>query len=107
MMMKNLRVAVALVTGFAAFSLNLNGQTAQKPSSYSGVSQPPPDDTITSDAAATATPSATLVTRPAVPQAAPTPAAGPARTASVPSVPTVAKPPCNSDDRMIGDPDPC
>jgi type IV secretory pathway VirB10-like protein len=107
-MMKNLVVAVALLTGFATFSLNLNGQTAQKPSSYSGVSQPPPDATITSDTASPATPSATLVTRPTAPEAAPAPVVALAATTTpAASVPAVAKAPCNSEDRMIGDPDPC
>ena len=106
-MMRNLRVVAALVAGVAAFSPCLYGQSAQKPSPYSGVSQPPPDDTITSDAAATATPNATLVTRPAAPQAAPAQAAAPATTTPAPNAPVVAKAPCNSDDRMIGDPDPC
>ena len=106
-MMRNLRVVAALIAGVAAFSPCLHGQSAQKPSPYSGVSQPPPDDTITSDAAATATPSATLVTRPAAPQAAPAQTAAPASTTPAPNAPVVAKPPCNSDDRMIGDPDPC
>src|SRR5271170_7455146 len=75
-MMRNLRVAAVLAAGIAAFSPNLHGQSAQKPSSYSGVSQPPPDDTITSDAPATAAPSATAVTRraPALAQAAAAPA---------------------------------
>ena len=108
-MMRNLRVATALVAGIAAFSPNLHGQSAQKPSSYSGVSQPPPDDTITSDAPATAAQSATLVTAsaPAPAQTAPAPAPPPATANSVPTTPTVAKPLCNSEDRMIGDPDPC
>lgn len=106
-MMTNLRVVAALVAGVAVFSPCLHGQSTQKPSSYSGVSQPPPDDTITSDAPATTTPSATLVTRPAAAQAAPAPVVAPAAPAPAPSVPVVTKAPCNSEDRMIGDPDPC
>jgi hypothetical protein len=109
-MMRNLRVAAVLSAGIAAFSPNLHGQSAQKPSSYSGVSQPPPDDTITSDAPATAAPSATAVTRPApalAQAAAPPPIPASATANSAPTTPAVAKPPCNSEDRMIGDPDPC
>jgi len=104
-MMRNLRVVAAFVAGVAAFSPCLNGQSTPKPSPYSGVSQPPPDDTITSDAAAAAPPSGTLVTRPAAPQATPAPA--PATATQAPTAPVVPKPPCNPDDRMIGDPDPC
>ncbi len=108
-MMRNLRVAAVLVASTAAFSPNLHGQSPQKPSSYSGVSQPPPDDTITSDAPTTADPSATPVTKPVpVPaETAPAPVPAPATASSVPTTQTVAKPPCNSEDRMIGDPDPC
>ncbi len=112
--MKNLRVAVALVAGVAAFSPNLHGQTPQKPSPYSGVSQPPPDDTITSDAAAPATPNVTLATRPVTAPAATGSAPAPGTASPTPVQPnptpmtsTVSRPPCNSEDRMIGDPDPC
>jgi len=116
--MKNLGIAVVMFAGLAAFSPSLEGQSAQKPSPYTGVSQPPPDDTITSDAPA----AARLVVRPApAPVAHPTPApavasafpAPPAYApvyasgASVPPPATARRPRCKSDDRMIGDPDPC
>jgi hypothetical protein len=104
-MMKNLKVVAALVAGVAVLSPCLHGQSTQKPSSYSGVSQPPPDDTITADAAPQGTSGAILVTRPVVAQTTPAPGAAPAVTTPVPSV--VTKLPCSSDDRMIGDPDPC
>ena len=95
---------MAAVSGFAP---GLPGQTAAKPSPYSGVSQPPPDDTITiDDGAATPAPSAKLVTRPAAPAVAATsaPASIPAA-ASVSLSSTQRK--CNPDDRMLGDPSPC
>jgi hypothetical protein len=112
--MKNLQVAAAILAGVAVVSPNLHAQSAQKPSSYSGVSQPPPDDTITSDVTPAQTPATsgpTLVTRPAAAPvaagAAPVAATpAPATPAPVANIPNSGKP-CNPDDRMIGDPDPC
>jgi len=96
--MSKIRVAVALVFGVATLSPSLHAQTTAKPSPYTGVSQPPPDDTITSDDAASATPAAKLVARPA---AAPAP-----QVVVVPSA-EAATVDCNPDDRMIGDPSSC
>jgi hypothetical protein len=101
--MRNLRVATVLIAGISAFSPNLHSQTAQKPSPYTGVSQPPPDDTITSDA----TPAAKLTTRPAAAPVASAQTPAQAAESSVPTPVAVPRPNCNSDDRMIGDPDPC
>jgi len=104
--MKKIRVALALVAGVVALSPGLQGQTSQgqiaaKPSPYTGVSQPPPDDTITTDEA---TPTAKLVARPAPAVAAnaavnPTPAGA----RIVPSSPQPAE---NPDYGMIGDSQP-
>jgi hypothetical protein len=104
--MKNLRIAVAVVAGAAAFAPNGYSQAAQKPSPYSGVSQPPPDDTITTDSATT--PAPTLATRPEAAPAAPTVnAAAPTPAAPVPTAVVQPSANCNPDDRMMGDPDPC
>jgi type IV secretory pathway VirB10-like protein len=107
--MRNLKIASAFLAGVAAFSPCLNGQT-QKPSPYSGVSQPPPDDTITAEPPAAAAPTAKLVTRP---ETAPAVTATASASVSAPSVsvttvaPQASQQNCNPDDRMIGDPSPC
>ncbi len=106
--MRRNRVAVAFIAGLTAFSPSIFGQAVQKPSPYSGVAQPPPDDTITSDEAAAAAPAAKLVARPAA-----SPASFPADTPAAPAPGVTTKPlaattpNCNPDDRMIGDPSPC
>lgn len=91
------------MAGVAAVSPALIAQNTAKPSPYTGVSQPPPDDTITTDATVAAPPPAKLVARPAAAPAAPAPL--------VPAPPTnapAAMPSnCNPDDRMVGDPSPC
>jgi hypothetical protein len=106
--MSNVRaMKVMAAAAFGIAALNLHGQSTPKPSPYTGVSQPPPDDTITSDATPAQTP--TLVTRPAAPaQAVTAPAAAsPANTAVTASASGAYKAPCDPDDRMVGDPDPC
>lgn len=109
--MKRARVSTAVLAGIAAFCFPLYGQAPAKPSPYTGISQPPPDDTIISDDQGNANP--TVKTRAKLAQTTPAsgqlqpsaalPAAGstPALAAVVPGRP------CNPDDRMIGDPDPC
>jgi hypothetical protein len=110
--MRRKHIAMAMMGGLVAISPSLygqaggqtgNGQTLQKPTPYSGVSQPPPDDTITVDDPAPA--AAKLVTRPADSAAAASPAPATAISAPPPSAAASAK--CNPDDRMIGDPSPC
>jgi hypothetical protein len=102
--MTKIRVVVALVAGVTVFSPSLHGQShsTPKPSPYSGVSQPPPDDTITAeDPAGTtnppAVPAAGLVIRPASPAVPVVTAVAPPPSA-VPTQPT-----SNPDYYMIGD----
>jgi hypothetical protein len=99
--MKKIQVALALVAGAVALSPALPGQNTPKPSPYTGVSQPPPDDTITTDEA---TPPSKLVTRPA-PAVAASPAMTPipAGAQMVSSSPRAAE---NPDYGMIGDSQP-
>src|SRR5271163_590757 len=96
--MRTNRIAVALIAGVAVFAPGLHGQSAQKPSPYTGVSQPPPDDTITSDVAPAAKPAASSNAAPAASAStasnAATPPTAPAPTAPAPTAPapTVAVP---------------
>lgn len=103
--MRNYRIAVALLAAFAVVAPSVEAQTAQKPTPYTGVSQPPPDDTITTDDATQAAPGAKLVARPAAAPAVP--AAAPVVRAPAPATPAALPSNCNPDDRMIGDPSPC
>jgi len=82
--MRKIRIAVALIAGAAAVSPSLTAQNTPKPSPYTGVSQPPPDDTITVDETAPSTSSTKLVARP---ETASSPA--PSTTAATPSPSTV------------------
>lgn len=105
--MRKYWIGVALFSGLAVVAPRVEAQTAQKPSPYTGVSQPPPDDTITTDEATPApapspTAGAKLVVRPV---AAPAPVVVAAPVAFAP--PVAAKGDCNPDDRMVGDPSPC
>jgi hypothetical protein len=100
--MRKKNVAIALVAGVVAVSPVVYGQTQQqKPSPYSGVSQPPPDDTITAD---DATPAAKLVARPAVSSPALAAASAGESAAPVPTVTVATQPKWNPDYGMIGDP---
>ncbi|AXC09549.1 Basic proline-rich protein [Acidisarcina polymorpha] len=117
--MSKKRVAVVLIAGVAAFSSNLQGQSIPKPSPYSGVSQPPPDETITTGdanstpkliaaqpAAAAAAPSTAATAAPsaattAAPSPSPTVAAQPLPSSNVPPKPASD---WNPDYGMIGDP---
>ncbi len=96
--MKKNHIAIALIAGVWAITPGLPAQTASKPSPYSGVSQPPPDETITTDVATagSAAPASGLTARPAAPAAVSVPAALPA--------PAAAK--WNPDYGIVGDPAP-
>jgi hypothetical protein len=98
------KILAVFAAGCVMAAPGLYGQTLQKPSSYSGVSQPPPDDTITSDAPDTQpqkTPA--LVTRPQVASAS----TAAASAAEASTAPVARKANCDSEERMVGDPDPC
>jgi hypothetical protein len=107
--MRSLRFAVVLVAGVASCSSSLHGQNTPqgssqavpKPSPYTGVSQPPPDDTITVDEAAPQPGTAKLVARPADAPVVSAPVA------SVVGRPPSAQASCNPDDGIVGDPNPC
>ncbi len=107
--MRERRVAVALIAGVMAISPGLLEQTGYaqasqaKPSPYSGVSQPPPDDTITSDDAAK--PAVKLETRPV--STAPTTNVATTASVTAPLAPAAVQPKCNPDYGMVGDASSC
>jgi hypothetical protein len=100
--MKKIRVLMVLAVGTAAISPYLHGQSTAKPSPYTGVSQPPPDDTITTDEAVAAKPSVAASANAPAPES---PAGTAVATSSAPAVRTTS-PAENPDYGMIGDSQP-